>query len=144
DIITEETTAALARVNGLFVTARHSAMAYRSAAMDVRLIAAELGVRYIIEGSVTCSSGSIRCNVRLVDGQTGLHIWADQVESSSDDELALRDRIVHETIGRLMPRLLVAEIVRAGARQKAPHDAYTTLMSARAELLCEQPFDDAL
>ena len=144
DIITEETTAALTRVNGLFVTARHSAMAYRNAAIDVRLIAAELGVRYLIEGSVARSGRSVRCNVRLIDGHTGLHIWADQVESAANDELALRDRIVHETIGRLMPRLLVAEIVRAGARQKAPRDAYTSLMSARAELLREQPYDEGL
>jgi TolB-like protein/DNA-binding SARP family transcriptional activator len=144
DIITEETTATLAQIKGLFVTARHSAMAYRNAAIDVRLIAAELGVRYLIEGSVARSGRSIRCNVRLIDGRTGMHIWADQVESNADDELALRDRIVHETIGRLKPRLLVAEIVRAGARQKPPRDAYTSLMGARAELLREQPFDDAL
>ena len=144
DIVTEETTAALTRIKGLFVTARHSAMAYRNAAIDVRLIAAELGVRYLIEGSVARSKRSIRCNVRLIDGHTGLHIWADQVESAADDEQALRDRIVHETIGRLMPRLLVAEIVRAGARQKAPHDAYTSLKSARAELLREQPYGEGL
>ena len=144
DIVTEETTAALTRIKGLFVTARHSAMAYRNAAIDVRLIAAELGVRYLIEGSVARSSRSIRCNVRLIDGHTGLHIWADQVETAADDELALRDRIVHETIGRLMPRLLVAEIVRAGARQKAPRDAYTLLMSARAQLLREQPYGEGL
>ena len=144
DILTEETTAALARVNGLFVTARHSAMAYRNAAIDVRLIAAELGVRYLIEGSVVRSGRSVRCNVRLIDGRTGLHIWADQVESAADDELSMRDRIVHETIGLLVPRFLVAELVRAGAAQKAPRDAYTSLMSARAELLREQPFDEAL
>ena len=144
DIITEETTAALARVSGLFVSSRHSAAAYRNAAIDARLIAAELGVRYVVEGSVVRSSRSIRCNVRLIDGRTGLHIWADQVESGADDELALRDRILHETIGRLMPRLLVAEVVRAGARRKAPRDAWTALMRARAELLREQPFDDAL
>ena len=119
-------------------------MAYRNAAIDVRLIAAELGVRYLIEGSVVRSGRSLRCNVRLIDGHTGLHVWADQVESAADDELALRDRIVHETLGRLMPRLLVAEMVRAGATQKAPRDAYTSLMGARAELLREQPFDDAL
>jgi TolB-like protein len=144
DIITEETTTALSRVNGLFVSARHSAMAYRNAAIDVRLIAAELGVRYLIEGSVIRSSRSIRCNVRLIDGHTGLHIWVDQVESAVDDELALRDLILHETIGRLMPRLLVTEIVRAGARRNASRDAYTALMRARAELLREQPFDEAL
>jgi TolB-like protein/DNA-binding SARP family transcriptional activator len=144
DIVTEETTAALTRVNGLFVSARQSAMAYRNAAIDVRLIAAELGVRYLIEGSVVSSGRSTRCNVRLIDGRTGLHIWADQVECAADDELALRDRILHETIGRLMPRLLVAEVVRAGARRKAPRDAYTALMRARAELLREQSFEEAL
>src|SRR5262249_16132440 len=144
DIITEETTAALARASGLFVSSRHSAAAYRNAAIDVRLIAAELGVRYLIEGSVVRSSRSIRCNVRLIDGRTGLHIWADQVETGADGELALRDRLLEQIIGRLLPRLLVAEVVRAGARRKAPRDAWTALMRARAELLREQPFDDAL
>src|SRR5215472_10824782 len=144
DVITEETTAALARVRGLFVSSRHSAAAYRNAAIDARLIAAELGVRYLIEGSVVRSSRSIRCNVRLIDGRTGLHIWADQVERGADDELARGDRIPHETIGRLIPRRLIAEVVRAGARRKAPRDAWTALMRARAELLREQPFDDAL
>jgi TolB-like protein len=66
DIITDEITTALARVPGLFVTARHSAMAYRNAAIDVRSIAAELGVRYLIEGSAVRSSRSVRCNVRLI------------------------------------------------------------------------------
>jgi TolB-like protein/DNA-binding SARP family transcriptional activator len=144
DIITDEITTALARVPGLFVTARHSAMAYRNAAIDVRLIAAELGVRYLIEGSAVRSSRSVRCNVRLIDGHTGLHIWADQVESPSGDELVLRDRILHETIGRLMPRLLFAEVARAGAGQRSPRDAWTALMRARTELLREQPFDQAL
>ena len=118
-------------------------MAYRNAPIDVRLIAAELGVRYLIEGSVLESGGSIRCNVRLIDGRSGLHIWADQVVSGGD-ELALRDRIVHETIGRVMPRVFVAELVRAGAAPTMPRDAATALTRARAELLREQPFGEAL
>ncbi len=144
DIVTEETTAALARVRGLFVSARHSAAAYRNLDIDARQIAAELGVRYLIEGSVLRSGRSMRCNVRLIDGRSGLHIWADQVESANHDELALRDRILHETIGRLTPRLLFAEVARAGVDREAPRDAVTALMRARAELLREQSFDAAL
>ena len=135
DLITEETTSALARSPGFFVTSRYSAMAYRNAAIDVRLIAAELGVRYLLEGTIECGRQHMRCHVRLIDGQTGQHLWASRHEAAADDDLALRDAIVHATVGRLLPRLLGAETVLARKARPGARDAWTELMLASGEML---------
>ena len=95
------------------MAARHSAAAYRGAAVDARVISAELGVRYLIEGGIVRATGGLRCNVRLIDGRSGLSIWADSVESPDHDERTLGELIVHATVGRLGPRLYFAEIARA-------------------------------
>ncbi len=144
DILTEETTSALARLPGLFVTSRHSAMAYRHAAIDARAIARELGVRYLVEGSLVRSSSTLRCHIRLIDGRTGLHIFVDQVECPADGDAEPIQGLVRSALGKLTPRLLSAEIARAGVDRKVPRDAWAALMRARSELLREQPFDEAL
>ncbi len=144
DFVTEEITASLARVRGLFVCSRHSASAYRGAAKDARAIAGELGVRYLVEGAVQRNAAALRCNVRLIDGRTGLHIWADRLEAQADGRDDLRDRIARETIARLGPRLLVAEVLRESGRSEPPRDAYAALMRARAEMLREQPYAENL
>ena len=144
DFVTEEITAALSRIRGLFVCARHSASAYRGVPKDARAIAAELGVRYLVEGAISRSANALRCNVRLIDGRTGLHIWADRVEASAGDHREIRDRIVRETASRLSPRVLIAEILRESGQHEPPRDAYAALMRAKAELLREQPYGESL
>jgi adenylate cyclase len=145
DFVTEEITAALSRIRGLFVCARHSASAYRGVPKDARAIAAELGVRYLVEGAISRSANAaLRCNVRLIDGRTGLHIWADRVEASAGDHREVRDRIVRETASRLSPRVLIAEILRESGQREPPRDAYAALMRAKAELLREQPYAESL
>ena len=71
----------------------------------------------------------------MIDGRTGLHIWADRVESASGEQSDLRDRIVRETAAHLSPRVLFAEVLRESERREPPRDAYAALMRARAELL---------
>jgi TolB-like protein/DNA-binding SARP family transcriptional activator len=132
--ITEETTSALARVPGFFVTARHSAMAYRNAAIDVRRIAAELGVRYLIEGSVAYDDQRIRVNTRLIDGRTGLHLWSESREHVLSRLMDLRDEIVNEIAGRLQPKLIRAEIRRALSQPPTDLDAWTLLQRAQGLL----------
>jgi TolB-like protein/DNA-binding SARP family transcriptional activator len=144
DFVTEEITAALSRIRGLFVCARHSASAYGGVRKDVRAIAAELSVRYLVEGAILRNATGLRCNVRLIDGRTGLHIWADRLESASDEQGDLRDRIVRETCAHLSPRVLIAEVLRESGRREPPRDAYAALMRARAELLREQPYAESL
>ena len=143
DFVTEEITAALSRIRGLFVCARHSASAYRGAPKDARVIAGELGVRYLVEGAISQSGNALRCNVRLIDGRTGLHIWADRVEAAGERR-ELRDRIVRETAAHLSPRVLIAEILRESGEREPPRNAYAALMRAKAELLREQPYAETL
>ena len=144
EFVTEEITGALSRIRGLFVCARHSASAYRGAPKDARAIAGELGVRYLVEGAVWRYAIGLRCNVRLIDGRTGLHIWADRIESATGEQSELRDRIVRETAAHLSPRVLIAEVLRESERREPPRDAYAALMRARAELLREQPYAESL
>ncbi len=144
DFVTEEITASLTRMRGLFVCARHSASAYRGARMDARAIAGELGVRYLVEGAISRSAIGLRCNVRLIDGRTGFHIWADRPEAASDGQGDLRDCIVRETAARLSPRVLYAEVLRESNGREPPRDACAALMRARAELLREQPYAENL
>jgi len=101
-------------------------------------------VRYLIEGSCHRGAKDLRCNVRLIDGHSGLHIWADRLETQADGRGDLRDRIARETIARLGPRLLVAEILRESRRDRPPPDAHAALMRARAEMLREQPYAENL
>jgi TolB-like protein len=144
EFVTEEITAALSRIRGLFVCARYSASAYRGAGKDARAIAGELGVRYLVEGAVSRNDNALRCNVRLIDGRTGLHIWADRVEAATGEPRELRDRIVSETAARLSPRVLIAEVLRESEQREPPRDAYAALMRAKAELLREQPYAENL
>lgn len=133
--LTEEITNALARLPGFFVVARQSAMAYRGLAVDARQIAAELGVRYLVEGSVEQDGRRMRANIRLIEGRTGQHLWAESGGGPMDDLMAVRDRVVHRLASRLQPRLLQEEIARAVRQPPRDLDAWTWLQRANAILL---------
>lgn len=105
------------------MTSRHPAMAYKSVATDIRIIAAELGVRYAIEGSVEHYDGRLRVNARLIDGSTSLHLWADRQESATAEILDVRDEIVQAIVARLQPSLLRSEMSLALARPTEQLDA---------------------
>ena len=132
--LTEELTNALAHIPGFFVTSRHSACLYRGAGMDVRDIAAELGVRYLIETSVELSPGRVRVNTRLLDGGTGLHLWADTQDRRQSDLFALRDEIVQSIAARLQPRLLEHEVRLALHRPNEDLDAWGWMQRVQADL----------
>ncbi len=133
--LTEELTNALARMPGFFVTSRHTACVYRDAAMDVRDIAAELGVRYLLESSVEISPHRIRVNTRLLDSSTGLHLWADTQDRQHSDLFAIRDQIVQAIAARLQPRLIDQEIRLALRRPNEDLDAWGWMQRAQAGLL---------
>lgn len=135
DGLTEEITNALAYVPGFFVTARQSALAYRGLGMDVRRIAAELGVRYLVEGGVEQDGRRMRLNLRLLDGCTGLHLWADSQSAPLGDPMGLRDTVVHRIAARLAPRLMQEEIGRAMRRPPEHPDAWNWLQRANGVLL---------
>jgi TolB-like protein len=107
DGLTEDLITDLSRTSGLFVIARNSVFAYKGRAKDVRVIAEELGVRYLLEGSARRAAGRVRINAQLVDALNGEHLWADRFDRSLDDIFAVQDevaaRIVEALLGRLRP-----------------------------------------
>src|SRR3712207_5347556 len=93
DGITEELTTALSRMRWFFVIARNSAFTYKGRAVDVRQVGRELGVRYVLEGSVRRAGGRLRITGQLVEAETGAHVWADRYDGAVEDVFDLQDRI---------------------------------------------------
>jgi TolB-like protein len=123
DIIT-----ALSRSKSLFVIARNSSFIYKGKAVDIKHIGRELGVRYVLEGSVRRAAGRVRITGQLIDAVTGSHLWADKFDDRSsgdiDDIFELQDGLVTRIVGAIAPRLEQAEIERAGQKSTHSLDAY--------------------
>src|SRR5262245_13917190 len=113
DGISEDLTTALSRFEWLFVIARNSAFTYKGKAVDVKMVGRELGVRYILEGSVRKSANRIRIAGQLIDASSGVHLWADRFEGAIEDVFALQDQVTANVVGAIAPRLEQAEIERA-------------------------------
>ena len=130
DGIAEEVITGLSRLPGLFVIARSSSFAYRGQAMDVRRIAAELGVRYLLDGSVRRAGPRLRINAHLIDGATAAEIWAGRFEGTAEDIFDLQDELTEQLIGVLEPSLRRAEIDRAERKAPGRLDAYDLYLRA--------------
>src|SRR5262245_38542742 len=126
DIIT-----ALSRCNWLFVIARNSSFTYKGKAVDVRQIGRELGVRYVLEGSVRRGGNRLRFTGQLVDATSGAHIWADHFDGEPTDVFALQDRFTESIVAAIEPRLQLAEIERLKHKPAASLDAYDLLLRAQ-------------
>jgi TolB-like protein len=124
DGVVEEVIVALSRVDWLFVIARNSSFAFKGRLVDVRQVQRELGVRYILEGSVRKSSNRVRITGQLVDATTGANLWAERFEGALDDIFQLQDEMVTSVVGAIMPRLERAEIERAQHKPTENLDAY--------------------
>ncbi len=120
DGITEDLIMALSQVRWFFVTARNSCFAYQGQASDVRKVARELGVAYVLEGSVRRSGARIRITAQLIDGSTGNHLWAHRYDRDLKDIFAVQDEITETLVGAIEPELGRAE--RERARAKRPDD----------------------
>jgi TolB-like protein len=120
DGLTEDLTTALSSVPWLFVIARNSAFTYKGLAMDIRRISQELGVKYIVEGSVQRSGNRIRISAQLADATDGKHIWADRYDGQLEDVFDLQDRIVSEVVRAVAPQIQSAEIQKSA--RKRPDD----------------------
>jgi TolB-like protein/tetratricopeptide (TPR) repeat protein len=132
DGIVEDITTALSRFSSLFVIARNSAFTYKGRTVDVKQIGRELGVRYVLEGSVRKSKDRVRITGQLVEAKNGTHIWADRYDGDIGDIFALQDRITTEVVGTLVPELETAEIERARRRPPDNLDAYQLYLRALA------------
>ena len=112
DGITEDIITALARLKWLFVIARNSTFTYRGKAVDVRQVARDLGVRYVVEGSVRASDQRIRITAQLIDAKTGNHIWAERYDRHLNDIFAVQDDITESVVATIEPHLYAEESLR--------------------------------
>ncbi|MFD2055167.1 winged helix-turn-helix domain-containing tetratricopeptide repeat protein [Mesorhizobium calcicola] len=129
DIIT-----GLARINWLLVIARNSTFTYKGRAVDVKQVGRELGVRYVLEGSVRRAGGHVRVTGQMIDASTGAHVWAERYDRSSDDIFALQDEIAISAVGAIAPSLRRAEIDRVKRRRPDNLDAYDLVLRAQLDV----------
>jgi len=132
DGMVEEITTALSRIRWLFVIARNSSFTYKGKAVDVKQIGRELGVRYVLEGSVRKAGGRVRITSQLIDASTGAHIWADRFDGALDDIFELQDQVASGVVGAIEPRLRQSEIERAHRKPTESLDAYDLYLRALA------------
>jgi TolB-like protein/class 3 adenylate cyclase/Tfp pilus assembly protein PilF len=112
DGMVEDIITALSRTKALFVIARNSSFSYKGKSPDIRQVGRELGVRYVLEGSVRKAANRIRITGQLIDASTGLHIWADRFEGGLESIFELQDQVTSCIVGAIAPRLELAEIER--------------------------------
>ncbi len=132
DGITEDLTTALSRFDGLFVIARNSAFSYKGEAVDVKRVGQELGVRYVLEGSVRRAGDRVRINAQLVDAETDRHVWAERFDRQMDDVFELQDDIVASIAATVGPEITLAEIERARGKRPGTLDAWDHYLRAIA------------
>jgi adenylate cyclase len=130
DGVVEALTAALSRIRAFFVIARNSAFVYKGQAKNVRQIGRELGVAYVLEGSVQRAGGRVRITIQLIETEGDAHIWADTYDGSLDDIFDLQDQITEQVAGALQPSIRLAEIKRAGRKPPQDMGAYDYTMRA--------------
>jgi TolB-like protein/class 3 adenylate cyclase len=130
DGMVEEITTAIARLPWLFVIARNSSFTYKGKAVDVKQVARELGVRYVLEGSVRKAGARVRITGQLIDTATGAHIWADRFDAALDDIFELQDQVASGVVGAIEPKLRLAEIERASRKPAEGLDAYDLYLRA--------------
>ena len=125
DGMTEDLITDLSKLSGLFVIARNSVFTYKGTAVKVQEVAEDLGVRYVLEGSVRKAGNSVRINAQLIDAVTGGHVWAERYDDSAEDIFALQDRITEKIVSALELNLSQTEqFVDRGTTSPEAHDAF--------------------
>jgi TolB-like protein/tetratricopeptide (TPR) repeat protein len=132
DGIAEDIITALSRFKSLFVIARNSSFTYRGRAVDIKQVGRELGVRYVLEGSVRRASGRVRITGQLIDSASGAHLWADRFDGSLDDVFDLQDRVTASVVGAIAPKIDQAERERARRKPVENLDAYDCFLRGLA------------
>ncbi len=144
DGMVEDIITGLSRIRWLFVIARNSSFIYKGKAIDVRQAGRELGVRYLLEGSVRKSASRLRITVQLIEAETGAHVWADRYDGAVEDVFDLQDKITQNIVGILEPNLRRAEIERAQRKRPENLDAYDLYLRALPHMTSAMPEDVAL
>lgn len=142
DSVAEDLITELARARWFSIVARNTAFTYKGRAADAKQIARELGVRYIVEGSLRKAGNRVRISCQLVDATSGQHIWADRFDGTLEDSFDLQDRITESVIGSVGPVLREAEVERARREPEAEQDAYGLTLRAFPHTFAETPDDN--
>src|SRR5262249_7984684 len=132
DGISEDIITGLSKLRWFFVIARNSSFIYKGAAVDVKRAARELGVRYVLEGSVRKGGNRVRITAQLIDAATGNHVWADRYDGDLSDIFALQDEITHKVVADIEPKLLEAEAMRSQNRSPEDLGAWEMIMHANS------------
>jgi adenylate cyclase len=132
DGMVEEIITGLSRVRSFFVIARNSSFAYKGKSPDVRQVGRELGVRYVLEGSVRRAGNRVRITGQLVDATTGAHMWADRFDGALEDVFELQDRVTVSVVAAIEPKIRVAEVERAQRKPTESLQAYDLTLRASA------------
>src|SRR3954454_20519119 len=132
DGIVEDFITGLSRIKWLFVLARNSTFIYKGHAVDVKQVGRELGVRYVLEGSVRKGGNRLRITAQLIDTTTGAHLWANRYDGSLEDVFDLQDKIAISVAGVIEPALQAAEMRRSVARPTTDLTAYDLYLRALA------------
>jgi adenylate cyclase len=141
DGMVEDIITGLSRVKWIFVIARNSSFVYKGRAEDVKHVGQELGVRYVLEGSVRKSGSRLRVSAQLIDAGSGAHIWADRYDRALDDIFAVQDELTITVVGMIEPTLRKAEIERARRKRPESLDAYDLYLRALPLTFTAMPHD---
>ena len=143
DGIVEDIITGLSRVKWLFVVARNSSFIYKGQAVSVSRVGRELGVRYVLEGSVRKVGRQVRITGQLVEAQTGVHVWAERYDRPLDDIFAVQDEITLNVVGAIIPTLREAEIERVKRKRPESLDAYDLGLQALPHVSLAMPAEAA-
>jgi adenylate cyclase len=143
DGVVEDIITGLSRIRWLFVIARNSSFAYKGQPPDIRKVGRELGVRYVLEGSVRKAAGRVRITTQLIEAETNTHIWAERYDRAIDDIFAVQDDITMSTVAAIEPSLRQAEIERVKRKRPDSLDAYDLVLRSLPQVFTLMP-DGAL
>jgi adenylate cyclase len=139
DGMVEDIITGLSRIKWLFVIARNSTFTYKNRAIDVKQVGRELGVRYVLEGSVRRVADRVRITGQLIDAVSGAHVWAERYDRKSNDIFALQDEITLSVVGAIEPSLRLAEIERVKRKRPDSLDAYDLVLQAQPDVYSGMP-----
>ncbi len=139
DGMVEDIITGLSRIKWLFVIARNSTFAYKGRAIDVKQVGRELGVRYVLEGSVRKSADRVRITGQLIDAVNGAHVWAQRFDGKADDIFALQDEITLSVVGAIEPSRRLAEVERVKRKRPDSLDAYDLVLQAQPDVFSGMP-----
>jgi TolB-like protein/class 3 adenylate cyclase len=139
DGIVEDIITALSRFKWLFIIARNSSFTYKGRAVDIRQVGRELGVRYVLEGSIRKAGQRVRITGQLIEAETGHHVWADRIDGGLEDVFELQDQVTRSIVGAVEPSVRQAEIARSRIQRPNSLNAYDLYLRALPHLSTNTP-----